>query len=243
MSCSDWLEVAAVIAVLSVVTWGVHKLREPQTLPIRQVHFEQGPVNASQAQLVKTVAPYLSGGFFTIDLLGIERALTRLAWVKSASVRRQWPHGLSIRLREHVPVARWGSDALLSRDGRVFRPELRKLPTDLPVLHGPKGRARHLLARYRQIVAMLAPARMRIRALVEDERRAWHLLLNNGITVAVGRGDPRARIGRFARVFPQVLAGQVRYIESIDLRYTNGLAVAWKRTDDASSVRTGATVY
>ncbi len=231
------------MAVLSLVVLGMHKLRAPHTLPIQHVHFENGPFNASRAQLEKTVAPYLSGGFFTVDLRGIERALTRLAWVRSASVRRHWPNRLVIQLHEHVPVARWGSDALLSRDGQVFRPEAGLRPENLPVLHGPKGRARSLLKKYWAVVAMLAPIRLTVRALVEDERRAWHMLLNNGIAVAVGRGDPRARIARFARVFPQVLARRARYIESIDLRYTNGLAVAWKRSDEGSGVRTGATVY
>jgi cell division protein FtsQ len=69
-----------------------------------------------------------------------------------------------------------------------------------------------------------------LRALVQDERRAWHLLLGNGIPVDVGRGNLDARVARLSRVYPKVLAPRAVHIRRIDLRYTNGFAVAWKRS-------------
>jgi cell division protein FtsQ len=231
LSRKDSLEVLAVIIALTLMAFGAHKLRAPDTLPITQVVFVNGPFNTEPLELKRAVAHSLEGNFFTVDLRATERALNKLGWVKSASVRRRWPDALAIHIREHKAIARWGNNALLSQSGRLFRPGDGRAPEDLPILHGPKGRERSLLARYREISATLKPANLSVRALVEDERRAWHLLLGNGIPVAIGRGDPEDRVTRFAHVYPQVLRGRARYIDRIDLRYTNGLAVAWKRSD------------
>ncbi len=237
----DWIEVLAVVTILSLIVLGVHKLREPASLPIQRVVFENASVKASRAALRQAAAAHLAGNFFTVDLQAIERALTRLGWVKSASVRRRWPDALSISIREHVAAARWGNDALLSREGEIFRPQAGRLSENLPILHGPKGRERQLLAQYQQISYMLRPLDLSVRALVEDERRAWHLLLDNGIPVEIGRGNPGARVARLARVYSQVLSPREEHIQSIDLRYTNGLAVAWKRPEAESVAHIGMT--
>ena len=228
LSPRDWLELAAVIAILSLIVIGVYKLREPDTLPIKRVYFESATTDAARAELKQIVARHLTGNFFTVDLQAIEQAVARLGWIKSAAVRRKWPGTLLIHIRKQVPVARWGAYRLLNRAGQIFRPQRGMLLANLPILHGPRGRSQALLARYRQLTSVLKPAGLRVRALVQDERRAWHLLLNNGIPINIGRGDPRARVARFTRVYQKVLASQAVRIKSVDLRYTNGFAVAWK---------------
>lgn len=252
LSRRDWLEVAAVIAILSMIVACVYKLRDPHFVPIRRVYFEDPmyfddtATSSARAELKNVVAPRLKGNFFTVDVRAIEQALTRLGWVKSASVRRTWPGTLSIDVQKHTPVARWRQDSALNRAGQIFKP-LGRVPAKLPILHGPAGRADELLARYRRMAKTLGSADLEVRALVQDQRRAWHLLLDNDIPVAIGRGDPHARVARFARVYRQVLASRAERIERIDLRYTNGLAVAWKRsadeTDpvDETDTRPGAT--
>lgn len=227
----DWAEVLAVIVILSLCAAGVHKLRDPNTQPIQRVHFEDGLVNAARAELQRAVGHCLQGNFFTVHLRAIERAMTELGWVKSASVRREWPGTLAIQIQEQVPVARWGARALLNRAGEIFKPRGDRFPAHLPILHGPAGRTDALLARFRRLASVLAAAHLSVRALVQDQRRAWHLLLANGIPVSIGRGDPVARVTRLARVYPQVLVSRAEHIERIDLRYTNGLAVAWKQPD------------
>lgn len=49
------------------------------------------------------------GNFFSIELAEIKQRLEDMAWVKHADVRREWPHTLSVRIREHRPVMRWHS--------------------------------------------------------------------------------------------------------------------------------------
>ncbi|MGI8738497.1 MAG: cell division protein FtsQ/DivIB [Gammaproteobacteria bacterium] len=226
LSWRDWIEVLAVIAVLMLLVLGIHKLRQPNVLRIEHVRFEQGVQDSADVR--KIVDAQVTGNFFTIDLRALERALNRLSWVESASVRREWPDTLSIRVSAYEPVARWGVDALLSRDGHVFRPHDGEVSDKFPVLHGPAGRTRHLLRIYRRVARTLSSADLTASALVQDQRRAWHLLLGGGVPVEIGRGDPRARVRRLASVYPMALAPRAASIKSIDLRYTNGLAVAWE---------------
>ncbi|MBA2408297.1 MAG: FtsQ-type POTRA domain-containing protein [Gammaproteobacteria bacterium] len=239
LSWHDWIEVLAVIAVLVLLVIGIHKLRQPDVLPIAHVRFEHGVKES--AVLRKIVGAQVTGNFFTVNLRAIERALTRPRWIESASVRREWPDTLSIRVSSYEPVARWGVDALLSGDGHVFRPRDGEASENLPVLHGPAGRTTYLLHAYRRVARTLSSAGLTAGALVQDQRRAWHLLLGADIPVELGRGDPLARVTRLARVYPEALASRAASIKSIDLRYTNGLAVAWKHVGKSGADASNAT--
>ena len=66
-----------------------------------------------------------------------------------------------------------------------------------------------------------------VTTLVMDARGSWSLLLGNGTQVVIGRTDARPRLGRFARMLPQLLAAQAQPLVRADLRYTNGFALSW----------------
>lgn len=238
-SLRDALEVVLVIALLSVIAVGVHIFRAPGTLPIRAVHFTGQLQQVSAPALRAAVQGSLRGGFFAVELGAIERAIEALPWVDSAAVRRAWPNGLSIQVREQRPVARWGRRGVLNERGETFYPAA--LPKTLPVLYGPAGRQRELMAQYQRIAHTLEPIGIRLRALVEDERQARRLLLDNGVQVALGRSDPAKVLARLRRVFPRVLASRAKDIASIDLRYTNGFSVSWRAKVANRDRQQGAT--
>ena len=227
----DVVEVAIVIILLGLLVTAVHKLQASATLPIRNVHFISRSHHLSQEELKRAVVSSLKGGFFSVDLERIEHTLEALPWVDTASVRRQWPDTLLIKIIEQQAVAHWGKDGLLNPRGEIFYPRDTLVRRELPVLYGPEGRERELIARFRRVFRTLLPAGLKLRALVEDERRAWHLLLANGIPVALGRIEPVKRVERFVRIYPRILAPKASDIAGIDLRYTNGFSVAWKSAD------------
>jgi cell division protein FtsQ len=227
----DVAEVAIVIVLLGLFVIAVHKLQASASFPIHNVHFVSRLQHLSQEELKHAVISSLKGGFFSVDLERIERTLEGLPWIDTASVRRQWPDTLLIKITEQQAVARWGTDGLLNPRGEVFYPHDTLSRRELPILYGPEGRERELIARFRRILRTLLPAGLRLRALVEDERRAWHLLLTNGIPVALGRIEPGKQVERFVRIYPRNLAPRASEIAGIDLRYTNGISVAWKSTN------------
>ncbi len=235
LSRRDLIEVVIMIALLSIIAIIAHKLRVPSTLPIEKVHFVSRHQHLTPRELERAVMSSLRGGFFNVDLAAIERSLEQLAWVDTASVRRQWPDTLLIKIREQQPVAQWGKDGLLNRRGEVFYPHNKSAHQGLPVLYGPQGRERELIARFRRTHEVLMSVGLRLHALVEDERRAWHVLLANGIPVELGRKEPGARLERFVKIYPKTLALRATEIASVDLRYTNGFSVAWKVPRDGDS--------
>jgi cell division protein FtsQ len=67
-----------------------------------------------------------------------------------------------------------------------------------------------------------------VRAVHQEARGAWQIVLANGLTIIAGRKDVAARLKRFAAVYKSRLAGIAPPIDSVDLRYADGFAVRFK---------------
>jgi hypothetical protein len=70
----------------------------------------------------------------------------------------------------------------------------------------------------------LLSAGLLIRHITLDERRAWSLVLDDGVEIALGRKAMDTRVRRLARVYAQLMGAGPSPV-AVDLRYTNGLAV------------------
>ncbi|MFC3551554.1 cell division protein FtsQ/DivIB [Lysobacter cavernae] len=184
------------------------------------------------ALLQKTLLPYARSGFFAVDLAAAQDAVARLPWVETAQVRKRWPDVLEVSVVEHRPFARWGKDRLLSQQGRLFPSKGIEVPKGLPQLGGPDTRVAEVVALYNESRALFTPIGLDVRAVELDPRGSWTLGLGNGdaaerMQVVVGRSESRARLGRFVRLMPQLLAQRVQMLVRADLRYTNGFALTW----------------
>ena len=200
-------------------------LRDPLTLPMRTVKVEGEFMYLDREQLQAVISPLVEGGFFTVDVGSVQKAANDLPWVYRASVHRIWPDSLRIVVEEQQPAARWGEHELLNEHGEIFRPESRGGVPGLALLHGPEGREKYVIDRYLDMSDALATVGLGIAALVQDERRAWHIQLTNQVQIELGRTDPDRRLQRFVRVYPAVLSSGVAGLEYVDLRYSNGFAI------------------
>ncbi|KAB7772492.1 cell division protein FtsQ/DivIB [Xanthomonas maliensis] len=192
--------------------------------PLARLRVSGDFKRVSAEQLRAVVLPYARAGFFAVKLQDAQDAIARLPWVEHAQVRKRWPDVLEVHVVEHRPFARWGSDRMLSEQGRLFRtPPLLK-DFKLPQLGGPDSRTHEVVALYNESRALFAPTGLDVERLEMDARGSWSLSLSNGLQIVIGRDDARARLQRFARVLPQ-LADPQRPIARADLRYTNGFTV------------------
>lgn len=219
----------AVIAVLALAFAAAAWLAvtEDGFMPVTQVKVSGEFRNLRRADLHAAIAAHVTGGFFTVDVAAVRQAAERLPWIESASVRRVWPDTLVVSVIERRAVARWNDGALLDENGSVFRPESDNLPAGLPELIGPEGNAALVLARWRDLEAVLAPLRQHVQQLTQDERRAWTARLDNGVELALGRADVAERLRRYVVAYPLALAPRARELAAVDLRYTNGFAARW----------------
>ncbi|GAA5070998.1 cell division protein FtsQ/DivIB [Lysobacter panacisoli] len=179
------------------------------------------------ALLQKTLLPYAQRGFFAVDLAAAQDAVSKLPWVEHAEVRKRWPDVLEVKVVEHQPFARWGKDQLLSRQGRLFPAKGIEVPAGLPQFDGPPARAGEVVEIYNESRELFAPIGLTVREVDLDPRGSWTLALDNGAQIVVGRSEARARLGRFVRLMPQLLAQQAQVLKRADLRYTNGFALTW----------------
>jgi cell division protein FtsQ len=176
----------------------------------------------------------IKGNFFTSNLDTVRLAFESVPWVRRATVRREWPNQLVVALEEHQVLGTWGEDGrLLSVKGDLFTANLAEAEEDqdnlLPEFSGPEGSEKEVLRRFAQLRTWFAPLQLEPQALALSSRYAWTVKLDNGMSVALGREQSanmlKERVDRLTGIYPQ-LASRLANIDTIDMRYPNGLALS-----------------
>ena len=232
--------IAAVVFTLALVAMVARGLLWAAGRP--QFQFSdvrlEGDLQRNSVTTVRANAmPHLAGSFFTMDLARTRAAFEQVPWVRHAVVRRVWPNQLVVTLEEHQPVALWegdeSSDKMVNSHGEVFEANVGDVEDDsLPQFAGPDGTSAQVLDMYRRLQPMFATMDVEMTALRLSGRGSWHVDLDDGATVELGRGTPdevAERTQRFIRTVPQVLHKfNNAPLESADLRHAEGYAVKLK---------------
>ena len=219
--------VLTVLAALSlgygVTSWVA---RRP-SFEIREIVIVTPLAHTNAAELEAVIRDQFRGTFFTMNLDRARLALVRVPWVRSASLRRQWPHRLEVAIEEHVPLARWNDSALVNVQGEVFSAAARDA---LPHFIGPDSSAAEVTRRFQEWSPTVAALGLALDEVHLSDRGSWHLRVAGTagpLDVELGREDPSAAVGRFADVYRRtvaVLARSGTRVEQVDLRYRNGFS-------------------
>ncbi len=198
-----------------------------QAIPVERISVT-GELNHTRTTAVQDmVQPALAGGFLGTDLQRVREQLEALPWIYEANVRRRWPNALEIHVVEQLPIARWGGDGFLNHEGEVFRPSDSQAWQALPLLAGPEGTAKSLMATYRRVGDILAPLHLKVEQLLVDERGEVVAVLAGGTRLVLGSDQFLERMRRFVRIYRAELASVAGQMERVDLRYADGVAVAF----------------
>jgi len=211
--------------------WWLGGWHDARHWPIRWLEVSGDLERLTAAQVRAAVAQQARRGFFNVDVDQARTEVEALPWVERASVSRHWPDALQISVSEQQAVARWKGDALVSRNGELFEVAGTGGMQGLARLDGPEGRELEVFENWQRMRTRLASQGLEIRSVELDPRGAWRLELATGLVLLLGREEVSVRLERFLSVRAD-LRGLER-IDSIDLRYPNGLAVT-RRTPDAS---------
>jgi cell division protein FtsQ len=218
------------VAVLaSTMLLGKQWLSDPWRFPLNVVEVKGDFRYLDKQVLQAAVAPHATGGFFTVDVAAIRTAAEQLPWVHKASVKRVWPETLRLQIEEQQPVAHWGADGFLNKRGEPFAPRETDISLTLPSLAGPDGLELKVLENFKRVSETLAPLGIKVTRMELDNRRSWHLQLDNAVLLELGRADNRQRLQRFVRAYPNIFAGRLNELQRVDLRYSNGFSVYWKQ--------------
>jgi cell division protein FtsQ len=186
--------------------------------------------HVTQAELRSVVKRSVKGNLLTADLETIQRAFEQLPWVRSVSLRRQWPGALEAELEEHVAFARWKSGGMVNSAGEHFNAPQQN---NLPVLSGPEGSETEVTQQYRAFGDMLQSTGRTPVEVSLSARRAWQIKLDDGAVIELGRSDVEKRLARFVSVYGKTAGQQSVHAKYVDLRYSNGIAMKLIAAADA----------
>ena len=196
--------------------------------PIAKVSV-RGELTYVDRQAVQArMAPFVEASFFKVDLDALRHDLEQMPWIAHVEARRIWPDEVMVRLDEQLPIARWGDESLLNNNGQAFAPDDLTQYEHLPQLHGPKRAQQRVMQQYQMLSQMLRPLGFSIARRELRERGSWFVTTKQGVELLLGRDQIIEKMRRFTAIYQQALVQESDRIARIDLRYANGLAVAWR---------------
>ena len=209
-------------AVMMVAYTALHYAVHLPVFPLREVRMSAVSQHVTSEQIEAVVRGEIEGNFFTVNLPRVRTAFERLPWVRKVDLRRQWPDRLEVVLEEHVPLARWGADALVNTHGEVFTAAY---DGKLLSFVGARESMKEITIQYEFFRRNLAAIGLTPVQIGVTPRRAWQLRADNGLTIELGREDIEPRLERFVGAYQRTIGGLQRRIDHVDLRYSNGFAV------------------
>ncbi len=250
---TDRTVASAIAFVAAIVVLGIlffmgklvlDHFRDPGRFPIRSVVVEGVYQHTDQDLLRDRVMTQAERGFFNLDIAQIQKEVEGLQWVDKAYVRRVWPESISVHLEEHKAVARWGEAGLISDNFKLFFPPklnasngtaVNSYLEQLPQLDSPERRHVALLKLLMETRPLFSKVEAPLTGISEDERRSVTLTLKNNVKVIIGHRLISERIERFADIFRSYVAPVYDDVVKVDMRYTNGFAMARKGSPSNST--------
>ncbi|MDR9829456.1 cell division protein FtsQ/DivIB [Vibrio sp. FNV 38] len=207
----------------SVISW----MWDEDRLPLSKLVL-QGELKYVTAANVQSALSNLDhiGTFMSQDVDVIQQTVQTLPWVAQASIRKQWPDTIKVYLTEHTAEAVWNGQALLNPSGEIFEGDLGLLHDDAVKLYGPISTQFEVMKTWHYLKPTFALLGLEITSLVLNERRAWQIILDNGMRLELGKESLDERIDRFVSLYYQLGEKALR-VSYIDLRYDTGAAIGW----------------
>lgn len=208
---------------------------------IERVRVSRDLQHVAPLSVRDAIADLVAPGFLLVDLEAVRQRVLALPHVADARVRRVYPGRLEIDIVERQVVARLGDGSLLTEDGGEIPAETLIEEPDVPVIvaASPEERAA-LLAFQAWAQAELAGIGLEIARLELGPAGGLDLTLSDQVQVRVGSGGEAAwkpRWQRFVLSYEDLrMRAGARPIASVDLRYTNGMAVGWIQSADTPAL-------
>jgi cell division protein FtsQ len=174
------------------------------------------------------------GSLAFLDVNAARKGLEKHPLIAEASVRKLYPHEVSIQLTEREPYALWqlnGEVSLIGADGTVIDQLRDSRFIHLPLVVGEGANLR--VREYVGLLNALGPLQERVRGATLISKRRWTLKLDNGVDVRLPEIAPEAAAARLVRLEEQnrvigrdILAIDLRQPDRVTLRLSEEAAAA-----------------
>lgn len=226
-----WVIVLSIFAVILTIRLFIMVISDVDFFPINSLTIKSSYQYVSRKQIQQMIAPYLSQSYLVFSEKNLAQDIKKNSWVEDVKIRKIWPDSVVVQIFERFPVAFW-NNMLLGDKGDTFVAEKAKMTASLPRLFGPQDQQKDVLHIYEKLSKLLKIEDLFIAKVWLHENQSWTIGLNNGVMIRLGKSDLENRIHRFIEIYPKLFAASFDQVASIDLRYSRGIAVKWRKQDD-----------
>lgn len=224
-----WRGIYTWILIIVPLFGGISYLIQNHTfLPIKTIQLSGTFQYIDQHEIESTLRPFVGEGFFSLDIQKVRNTLSAKSWAESVSIRRVWPDRVVIKIVEKKPVARWDAKHLLSDKAKIFQANVKQFQ-DLPKVYGANIKPVLVLNQYYDYARRFLSLDETISEINIDSRGSVGIELANGFNIELGRENVDLKIERLLSIYAQQIRPRRTEIQQLDLRYSNGFAVAWKK--------------
>ena len=223
------LKALVLLSVVAAFIWTIGSwMNNPTTLAIKQVRIEGDLKHLSEAELIASVGSMVSTGYFGINKEALIEKINGLPWVERSQVRSVWPDTLVLTISEHNSYAFWNDTSVISDKGIIFSPSF--LPDlDLASLKGDKTRSDYILSQLKVVNKLLAVQKLALVDMSMAKHGSWEAKMSNGVALKIGHQKPSEIAVKGILTLTSIDEKILERVESIDLRYPNGMSVKWKK--------------
>jgi cell division protein FtsQ len=229
---STGLLTIAMVAISVTGYYGVKTANNFLERPIKAVIIDGDFVYISRQSVKLLIDEHMKNSFIKEDLLSVRNKLMANPWIDSVSLRREWPDVLHVVIKEQRAIARWGDKGFLNYRGDLVLAKSDAVLNELPLLRSDDNQTQLLMRQYQFISELLSEHQLTILLLKKSTVGIWQAELNNGWKLFLGRADINKKIQHLLFALDQKAIVLGSDIDSIDLRYENGLSVQWIDSDD-----------
>ena len=239
---------ALVLLLIAVLLLVQQAVRAVQAVPVGDVLLlgvdetssaSPGSSSIGRDEVLALAGEQLQLGFWQLDLQTLKQAIEQHQWVRQAVVSRRWPNHLVIGIDQQLPVARWNTSQLLASSGVLIDVGNNASFAQLPQFTIQREAASRLQLEQlaKQFNQMQAPLLQRglqiLRFGQAGSGDTWLQVdgdeLAEPLRIELGIANTAARLQRFLAFYDRQVGIDRMQLARVDLRYPNGLSVAWHR--------------
>ncbi|HXX80491.1 MAG TPA: FtsQ-type POTRA domain-containing protein [Thermodesulfovibrionales bacterium] len=197
--------------------------------PLREVVC-YGNLHLSEGELKSMAGLYGGEGLFHISTKGISEKLLKSSWIKDVSVRKEFPHSVSIRIHESSPFAileMRGRSFLIDEKGKMLE-EMKGAIPFLPIITADPSGERDNFMEALHLARVLkdkkiATERGRVEIVAGKDSESISLILD-GVVIKIGQGDYERKLSRLFELEEDIKKRAIA-VDYIDLRFANRVVV------------------
>jgi len=223
---AQWVKPLSIgITVLSCMVAVTLLVLQIANRPVKDLVLLSGVNQVSEGEIEQEISHLFPAGFVSLDVTEVQRALENLPLVASATVEKTWSGELLVSLEEEKPVALWNERQLLSQRGDVLPVDVSR--DGLSRLKGSDIYSRSVMEHFLLFNRWCKRHQLKLVGL-SFTPSGWQLEHESGPMIWLDGNNALSGLRQLESVLDQI---QLEKIQSIDMRYEQGFAVAWKSRD------------